>query len=254
MSNQKISDEFISAFVDDQLTSEEKAEAYQAIHNDSEANTRVCDLRKIRDLLQLAYKTPPVLPVCSTRPKQKSLFSGNIAAGIAAGVALVLGVSLGFQLNSDSSHVASAPVDTGVRTAAYTSDDNTSTMVATSGQVNILIQLNSGDRAHIEESLNEVESVLNYYREIGQSARVEVITNGDGLTLLRKDISPFAERVKSMQREYDNLTFVACQNTINRLNAEQGITVQLIPGTVVIDSAVAQIMRRQQQGWAYIQV
>jgi len=254
MSNQKISDEFISAFVDDQLTPEEKAEAYQAIHNDSEANTRVCELRKIRDLLQLAYKIPPVPQVYSARSEQKSWFGGNIAASIAAGVALVLGVSLGFQLNSGGNHVASAPVDTGIKTVANTSDDSAATMVASKGQVNILIQLNSGDRAHIEESLNEVESVLNYYREIGQPARVEVITNGGGLTLLRMDISPFTERVKSMQREYDNLTFVACQNTINRLKTELGITAELIPGTVVIDSAVAQIMRRQQQGWAYIQV
>jgi intracellular sulfur oxidation DsrE/DsrF family protein len=48
--------------------------------------------------------------------------------------------------------------------------------------------------------------------------------------------------------------FVACQNTIDRLKREQGVIAQLLPEAVVIDSAVAQIMRRQQQGWAYIQV
>jgi hypothetical protein len=48
--------------------------------------------------------------------------------------------------------------------------------------------------------------------------------------------------------------FVACQNTIDRLKSERGISAKLLPEAVVIDSAVAQIMRRQQQGWAYIQV
>ena len=57
-----------------------------------------------------------------------------------------------------------------------------------------------------------------------------------------------------MQQKYPNLVFVACQNTIDRLNKEHGIRAQLIEGVMVIDSGVAQIMRRQQQGWAYIQV
>ena len=44
------------------------------------------------------------------------------------------------------------------------------------------------------------------------------------------------------------------QNTIDRLKREHGITARLLPDVIVIDSGVAQIMRRQQQGWAYIRV
>jgi intracellular sulfur oxidation DsrE/DsrF family protein len=48
--------------------------------------------------------------------------------------------------------------------------------------------------------------------------------------------------------------FEACKNSIDRLRRDKGIVAKLLPGVVVIDSGVAQLMRRQNQGWAYIQV
>ena len=94
---------------------------------------------------------------------------------------------------------------------------------------------------------------MRHYHRSHQQARVEVVVNGEGLTLLLAGISPYAERIRHMQKEYHGLTFVACQNTINRFQDELGMPAKLLPGVVVIDSGVAQIMRRQHEGWAYIE-
>jgi intracellular sulfur oxidation DsrE/DsrF family protein len=51
-----------------------------------------------------------------------------------------------------------------------------------------------------------------------------------------------------MLQEYGIIELVTCQNTIDRLKRERGITARLLPGVVVIDSGVAGIMRRQQEG------
>jgi intracellular sulfur oxidation DsrE/DsrF family protein len=83
---------------------------------------------------------------------------------------------------------------------------------------------------------------------------VEVVINGEGLNLVRTDVTAFADRIARMQKQYGNLVFAACQNTMERLKREQGIDARLLPGVTVIDSGVAQLMRRQQQGWAYIRV
>jgi intracellular sulfur oxidation DsrE/DsrF family protein len=80
------------------------------------------------------------------------------------------------------------------------------------------------------------------------------VITGKGLALVRVETSAFADRIQLLQREFDNLTFAACQNTIDRLRNEQGIIVRLLPGVVVIDSGMAELMRRQNQGWTYIQV
>jgi hypothetical protein len=51
----EFSDEFINAFVDNQVTPEEKARVYAHTVSDEAFNRRVCELRKIRDLIRLAY-------------------------------------------------------------------------------------------------------------------------------------------------------------------------------------------------------
>ncbi len=52
----EFSDEFISAFVDDQLLSKDKARVYAQVAFDEAFNQRVCELRRIRDLIRLAYQ------------------------------------------------------------------------------------------------------------------------------------------------------------------------------------------------------
>jgi anti-sigma factor RsiW len=55
----EFSDEFVNAFVDDQVTPEEKARVYAHAASDEAFNRRVCELRKIRDLIRLAYRELP---------------------------------------------------------------------------------------------------------------------------------------------------------------------------------------------------
>lgn len=55
----ELSDEFINAFVDNQVTPEEKARVYAHVAFDEAFNRRVCELRKIRDLIRLAYRELP---------------------------------------------------------------------------------------------------------------------------------------------------------------------------------------------------
>ncbi len=59
---------------------------------------------------------------------------------------------------------------------------------------------------------------------------------------------------KALASNYDNLAFVACQNTINRLRVEKGLEVTLVPEAEVIDSGVSHVVKRQMEGWSYIRV
>lgn len=232
----KISEEIINAFVDNQMTLDDKEELYSRISENKELNRQVCEIRKVRDLMQTAYRDIPSPP--SERKGSRNQDSGNGWRNIAAAVVLSIGVVVGWQISRADlpglHHVASA-------------DKNTD-------PVKILFHLNSDKPENVNEALSEVKSVLAYYKRIGQKARIEFVTNGKGLDLLRQDTTRHAKEIAKLQKQYPNLRFVACQNTINRLKQEHGITAHLLKGVTVIDSGVAQIMRRQQQGWAYIQV
>lgn len=247
--NIKISDEMLNAFVDDQVTTEEKEQLYVALAKDDSLKKAVCELRSSKDLVQLAYQQIPTSPGGfggdgGIRGRKSSR---HWLTGMAASVLLSLGVFIGWQLGPTHQNdiIFSANNDAGRATAAAASDQATT---------KVLFHLNSRDPAVAREALDELEGVLKFYRKTGEKARIEMITNGGGIDLLRADTSPYPDRILALQHKYPNLTFVTCQNSIDRLKRERGITARLLPGTVVIDSGVAQIMRRQREGWAYIQV
>ncbi len=281
---QEFSDEFLNAFVDNQLTLEEKDRAYLRVSQDEALSRRVCELRKLQDMVRLSYQNLPAVPARPLPARRH----GRLGLGIAASLALAVGVALGWILHQPTgtpvtaspaapavaqpapAHravakakavemvaVAPLPVDD---VALTTTEESNIVSVpykpapANGDVVKVLIHVSSARAARSTETLDEIESLVRHYRSERQNARVEVVMNGEGLNLVRADVTHFAERIRRMQQEYDNLTFAACQNTIVRLKREQGVIAQLLPGVTVIDSGVAQIMRRQQQGWAYIQV
>jgi intracellular sulfur oxidation DsrE/DsrF family protein len=228
---QKFSDEFLNAFVDEELAPEDKNSIYREIREDEAVNQRVCELRNLRELVRFAYASTPASGAGTARRARAARYS----YGFAAAAAVAAGLLIGWLLHQPSGHpLPSAPA------------------VAVQEPVKVLVHLNVGNPERIRQTLDEVENLIGFYRANGQQARVEVVVNGDGLDMLREDTSPYPERIAYMQKEYDNLTFAACQNTIDRLKREQGIVARLLPGVTVIDSGVAQIMRRQHQGWAYI--
>jgi uncharacterized protein len=305
MSQEKrYSDEFLNAFVDDQIAAEEKSRAYIDIGQDEALNRRVCELRKLHDLVQLAYREPPAPPARAT--SGSTVRRARLRFGVAASVLLTFGILLGglvrlpgpattpqaitapnpapHRVVATTPHkaiavttasrktnvaVAPAPERAPVTTVAGAQSALAMPAAATSAapgpvvaqanspgnaQAKVLVHLARDDAAQLGQALDDIEDLLKHYRATHQTARVEVVVNGKGLELVRVDTSAFAARIQRLQRDYDNLTFAACQNTIDRLAREQGISVRLLPGVITIDSGMAEIMRRQNQGWTYLQV
>lgn len=240
------SDELLNALVDGQLAPEDAECVYAQMHRDPELTRRVCELRALREMVRLSYDDVPRPTHGPTDQLPASPSRWRYLSVLAAGIVLALGTLLVWhsdENNGDRTALKSAAPQ---RIAADSQD-------ATAGPaIRLLFHLNSNDRDLIRQSLQDIESVLKLYRQTGQRARVQIIANGEGLDLLRIGTSPYPETVRRMLQEYDNLQFVACQNTIDRLKRERGVTARLLPGVIVIDSGVAEIMRRQREGWVYI--
>ena len=216
---QKFSDEFINAFVDDQLTPEEKAQVYARLSGDEALNRQICELRKVRDMVQLAYKEPP-MPA-----KGMATFTSarKFGLGVAAGLMLLIGGITGWILHEPLVNQNSSVAQT---------------MTGADTPAKVLFHVSDGHIDHLKNVLDDVEDLMKYYRRSHQKARVEVVTNGEGLSLLLAGISPYAERIRRMQEEYHGLTFVACQNTIDRYQEELGLTAKLLPGSLWMVSTI----------------
>ena len=119
-------------------------------------------------------------------------------------------------------------------------------------EVRIILHITSGDPKKLDVALNKAETLMNQYHALNKRLILEILVNAEGLRLVRVDTSPYRERIYTMQKRHANISFLACNNTIKRLKWEKGVEAKLLPGVIVVPSALDKIVTRLQEGWGYI--
>ena len=66
----------------------------------------------------------------------------------------------------------------------------------------LILQVNTNDPAAMNFTLNNASNVAQHYKEIGEKVKIEVITFGPGLHMLRDDTSPVKARIRANGAEY----------------------------------------------------
>ena len=236
----------LNAFVDGELSHDQQAELLEAMRSDPELARQACELGQLKAQLRLAYAEPP-------RPRQRGVARvGTAWQAIAAGfVLLALGIAGGWMLHANAPELGIQ----GKRFVVLDPEGRGQTpAVAADGETRIVFHLTNPDQTVAGELLDDVEAMLTAYQADGRPLRVEVVSHSDGLGLLRERLSQHKGRIQQLAGQYANLTFVACQNTIDRLKLEHGVEVRLVPDAEVIDSGVSHVVKRQREGWSYIRV
>lgn len=233
----------VHAFVDGQMDAQEKHRFLQELAGDAKLQEQVCQLRGLKEYVGHAYEIEE-LPgrtgqACRSGPQM-------VKAGMAAMLLLAFGFTLGWLSHGGLSAMGQSTVFE-VETAGY--DDVDRALART--QERILLHIGQADDAKFDDVLDQAERLLRTYRE--KNIRVEVIANAGGLDLVRQDASPYADRIRDMMMQHDNLQFVACANAIEQLRRE-GVETVLVENTAVAPSAVEHIIDRIHEGWVYIKV
>jgi uncharacterized protein len=229
--NNPISDELLNSFIDGQITDEERHEILVLLEQNKALAAKVCELQRIKQRVKLAYDQIPVSQLPETVIK-KSSYLPRMAAAVAI---FCLGILLGtaglhqIQKNQQSEVLASTDAIT-----------------------KVLVHLTSSDSDTGLNTLTNLENMLKEYRKSGQNVRVEVVANGHAINLLRQDTTPFGPLIARLTREYKNLTFAACKNTIDQIQITNDEEIELIPQARLIESGIVEVIERQQQGWTYI--
>ena len=117
---------------------------------------------------------------------------------------------------------------------------------------NLVIHMDDNDKGKMNLSLNNAANVTKYYQSKGKSVRIEIVTYGPGLMMLRPDKSPVNDRIKSFASSFDNISFAACGNTMKKMSKKAGKPITVYDFAKKVDSGVIQIMKRQDQGWNYL--
>jgi intracellular sulfur oxidation DsrE/DsrF family protein len=116
----------------------------------------------------------------------------------------------------------------------------------------LILQVNTNDPAAMNLALNNAMNVTQYYKGIGESVKIEVVTFGPGLHMLRDDTSPVKARIETMALSTPEISYKACGNTRENMHRAESKDIPIIPQAQLVRSGVIHIMQLQEQGWTYV--
>jgi intracellular sulfur oxidation DsrE/DsrF family protein len=222
---QAFSEEQLNALVDDELDSEDKSRIYREAGQQPELDQRLCQQRKIKEFVKLAYHdVPPAGRARTPKLSKGGWFGRAMVAAMLLGIGLAAGVVGGAYLNP------------GLEQITVASEPN-----------RYLIHVASGDRDDMAAALARAEYLLDSAGSDGVR-QVEIVANERGLNLLRSDITQFATQISTLQQ--NDVVFYACSKTIERLE-QAGVDVQLVPQAIASYTALDRVVIRMQEGWHY---
>jgi intracellular sulfur oxidation DsrE/DsrF family protein len=120
------------------------------------------------------------------------------------------------------------------------------------GPHRLVLQVNSNDPAMMNLTLNNAVNVAKYYADRGEKAKIEVVTFGPGLHMLREDTSPVKDRIETLALSTPEISFKACGNTRENMSKAENKEIPILSGAEVVKSGVVHVMELQEKGWSYV--
>jgi uncharacterized protein len=241
MNPQNMSDEYLNSFIDNQLDPNEKLRAIEIIRQSDALKERVCELRGMKELVQQTYP----LPSAYTHSLTKRYIPKGSWQALAACLLLCFGAATGWLSHAWVNKSNSAELTAMLQTL-QTNDVTTDTR-------KVIVHLSNTHPEKVKAMFRETEGLLDSYKRAHQALQVEVIANKRGVDLLRTQTSTFTSQINTLKKNYPNIDFIVCGQTIGKLQ-NAGKNVQLLPLTTTATSAADQINKRLKQGWGYIKI
>jgi hypothetical protein len=112
------------------------------------------------------------------------------------------------------------------------------------GKQRVIFQVSDNDPAKWNLALNNAKNVQT---DLGKdNVQIEIVAYGPGLGMLKSD-SRVADRLAGALD--DSVGLIACENTMHNTKVTRE---QMYDGIAYVQAGVTHIMKRQQEGWAYI--
>jgi len=106
----------------------------------------------------------------------------------------------------------------------------------------VVIQLSSNDILVQKATISQLNNILNAFPSID----IELVMNGPGMDLIFED-APLTNTLEQLNEK--GIQFLVCKNSLNHKNLS---ATSIQPFCEIVPSALAHLIIRQQEGWAYI--
>lgn len=110
----------------------------------------------------------------------------------------------------------------------------------------VLFDLSSDSKDNWTTLLNNVENVK---KELGDKTQIRVVLHGGGIHLIETKTAFQVDRINKLIA--GGIEFVGCENTMKRKNIQKS---QLLPNVGTVPAGLAELVRKQSQGWSYLKI
>ena len=116
----------------------------------------------------------------------------------------------------------------------------------------LALQISDNDPAKMNAVLNVAANVSKYYSDKGEEVDIQIVAFNAGLHMLREDTSPVKARLKSFKQGMPNVSFMACENTLEAMTRNEGKEPPLVENAERVKAGVVTLIELGQKGWTII--
>ncbi|HMA55918.1 MAG TPA: hypothetical protein VKP52_04210 [Pseudolabrys sp.] len=116
----------------------------------------------------------------------------------------------------------------------------------------LALQISDNDPAKMNAVLNVAANVSKYYSDKGEEVDIQIVAFNAGLHMLREDTSPVKPRLKSFKQGMPNVSFMACENTLEAMTRNEGKEPPLVDNAERVKAGVVTLIELGEKGWTII--
>ena len=116
----------------------------------------------------------------------------------------------------------------------------------------LALQISDNDPDKINAVLNVAANVSKYYSDKGEEVDIQIVAFNAGLHMLREDTSPVKPRLKSFKEGMPNVSFMACENTLESMARKEGKEPALVDNAERVKAGVVTLIELGEKGWTIV--
>ena len=116
----------------------------------------------------------------------------------------------------------------------------------------LALQISDNDPAKMNAVLNVAANVSKYYSDKGEEVEIQIVAFNAGLHMLRADTSKVRPRLQSFKQGMPNVSFMACQNTLDAMTKREGKTPALVDNAKLVPAGVVTLIELAEKGWTIV--
>ncbi len=123
---------------------------------------------------------------------------------------------------------------------------------ADEGVHKLALQITDNDPQKMNTVLNVAANVARHYTDMGEEVDIKVVAFNQGLHMFRSDTSPVSDRMKSFAQSMPNVTFEACNNTLQAMTKKAGKDIVLLEGVEIVPAGAVALMELDGNGYTIL--